>query len=144
MKKSFCVIALIASSALAHAACDVQSVAVLSADSELARWDVVSDEIHPITLPNGFQLGLQIEPASAEKNSEFAKKMKGLAEPVELVKISLYDLGGSRARQLTHTWGGVNSLQGYGPAGGADGVMEIGEPGIVLDLKKTECSHPRS
>lgn len=129
MKKSLCVVTLISCSAFAHAACDVQSVAVLSASSELARWDVVSDEIRPVGLPNGFQLGVKIEPASAEKNREFAEKMKGLAEPVELVKITLYDLAGTRPRQLTYNWGGVNSRQGYGSAGG-----------FVLDLKKTECS----
>jgi len=42
----------------------------------VARWDVVSPEIHRITLPNGFNVGLQIEPASAAKNAETAKKPK--------------------------------------------------------------------
>ena len=28
---------------------------------------------------------------------------------------------------LTHTWGGANSKQGYGPRGGADGVPAIGD-----------------
>lgn len=143
LKNAFRIIALISGTTLgfpyAHAACDVQSVTLLSGKTELEKWNVVPGEIRPITLTNGFKLGLQIEPASEEKNREFAEKMQD-HPPVELVKISLYDLTGPHAKQLSHTFGGTNSLQGYGPKGGADAVIEIGEPGILLDLKKPTCS----
>ncbi|MRW89315.1 hypothetical protein GJ699_04900 [Duganella sp. FT80W] len=127
----------------AHAVCGVQSVEVSSGKLEVGRWDVVSPEIHRLTLPNGFALGLQIEPASPEKSKEIAKKLAGYP-PVEWVKISLYDLRGPQPKQLTYTWGGANSYQGYGPGGGADRVREIGEPGIELKLTKPKCANTHS
>lgn len=127
----------------AYAACDVQSVAVSSGKVELAKWDVTSPEIRRLNLPNGFALGLKIEPASPEKNQEVAKKLAG-REPLELVEISLYDLKGAEPKRLSHTWGGTNSFQGYGPAGGADRVSEVGQPGIELKLSKPKCAHSHS
>jgi hypothetical protein len=38
--------------------------------------------VNGVALPNGFALGLQIEPASPEKNKEIAKKLAGYP-PVE-------------------------------------------------------------
>jgi len=125
-----------------HAACDVQSVAVSSGKVELARWDGASPEIHRITLPNGFNVGLKIEPASAAKNAETAKQLND--PTIELVKISIYDLQGPQPKQLAYTWGGVNSLQGYGPKGGATRVTEVGEPGIELKLTKPKCANPNN
>lgn len=147
LKKTLRIIALISSTTFgapyAHAACDVQSVNLFSGKTQLEQWDVVAGEIRRITLPNGFQLGLQIAPASEEKNREFAEKMRN-HPPVELLKIALYDLTGSPARQLTYTFGGTNSIQGYSPRGGADRFMEGGEHGILLELKKPKCSDSRS
>jgi hypothetical protein len=125
----------------ASAACNVQSVVVSSGKTEVAHYDVVSPKIYRLTLPNGFALGLQIEPASAEQNQEIVKKSEGRA-PAEWVKISLYDLRNNQSKRLTYTWGPTNSYQGYGPAGGADRVVEIGEPGIELKLSKPQCSQP--
>jgi len=41
---------------------------------------------------------------------------------------------------MTHTWGGANSRQGYGPKGGADRVDEVGNPGILFMLSKPGCA----
>ena len=57
----------------------------------------------------------------------------------ELVKISIYDMGGGKPKLLTSTWGGANSKQAYGPGGGADRVDVIGQPGIELWLHKAVC-----
>lgn len=122
----------------AQAACGVQSVTLSSGKTQLAQWDVMPGEMREITLPNGFELGLEIEPAP-EKTRQLAEAWPEHPR-VELVKISLFDLTSNRVKRLTYTFGGVNSLQGYGPKGGADGVKEVGEPGILLELKKPACS----
>ncbi|MYM81552.1 hypothetical protein GTP44_06230 [Duganella sp. FT50W] len=143
MKNTSCFAMLVGSGLMylqsANAACNVQSVAISSGKVEVAHYDVLSPEIRRLTLPNGFSLGLKIEPASPEKLQQIAKGSEGRA-PTEWVKISLYDLRKSPAKELTSTWGPVNSYQGYGPAGGADRVVEIGEPGIDLKLSKPKCS----
>ncbi|MFS2005054.1 hypothetical protein ACEN9F_15640 [Duganella sp. CT11-25] len=147
MKSAMC-LAILVSSGLtalqsASAACNAQSVVVSSGKVEIAHYEVVPSEIHRFTLPNGFTLGLKIEPASPEKNQEIAKKSEARA-PTEWVKISLYDLRNKLPKELTHTWGGANSYQGYGPAGGADRVTEIGEPGVELKLSKPKCTNSTS
>ena len=143
LKNALRVIALISGTVLglpyANAACDVQSVTLFSGKTQLEQWDVVPGEIRPITLPNGFKLGLQFDPASEEKNRDFSERM-GHHPPLELLKISLYDLTDRQTKLLTHTFGDTNSIQGYSPRGGADGFMEGGEHGILLDLKKPKCS----
>jgi len=143
--KSALYLTMLASSALAwlpsaNAACNAQSVVVSIGEVELAHYEVAPSEIHRLALPNGFPLGLKIEPASPEKTREIAKKSEGRA-PVEWVKITLYDLRNNQPKELTHTWGAANSYQGYGPGGGADRVMEIGEPGIELKLRKPICGN---
>ena len=115
-----------------------QAVWLSSGGKNIERWEVTSAEIHRTRLANGFELGLKIEPATAEKYSELLKKVNQKAID-ELVKISVYDMSGAEPKLLTHTWGGANSKQGYGPRGGADGVPAIGEPGIELWLHKPAC-----
>jgi hypothetical protein len=90
-----------------------------------------------IHVPNGFKLGVLIQDATTEKYSE----LKKLAWPYvpELVSIVLYDMGSSLPRELTMTWGGANSIQGYGSEGGAERVEELGNPGLVLHLMKPVC-----
>jgi len=126
----------------ANAACGAQSVVISIGEVEVAHYEVVPSDIHRLALPNGFPLGLKIEPASPEKTQEIAKKTEDA--PVEWVKISLYDLRNNQPKELTHTWGAANSYQGYGPGGGADRVTEIGEPGIELKLSKPKCTNSAS
>lgn len=125
-----------------------QSVSLSSGGKDIEEWEVNSNEIHRTRMANGFQLGLQIEPATAEKYGELLKTAEKYGELLkntnppaydELVKISLYDMRGATPKLLTSTWGGANSKQGYGPRGGADSVKAIGEPGIVLWLHKAVC-----
>lgn len=125
-----------------------QSVSLSSGGKHIEEWEVSSSEIHRTKMTNGFQLGLQIEPATAAKYAELLKTaekygelVKNTTQPAydELVKISLYDMRGETPKLLTSTWGGANSKQAYGPRGGADRVKAIGEPGIELWLHKAVC-----
>ena len=125
-----------------------QSVSLSVGGKDIEEWEVTSSEIYRTRLANGFQLGLQIEPATADKYADLLKTAEKHAELVkntkqpaydELVKISLYDMRGATPKLLTSTWGGANSKQRYGPRGGTDRIKALGEPGIVLWLHKAVC-----
>jgi hypothetical protein len=62
----------------------------------------------------------------------------------ELVRIVLFDLASTPARELTAGWSGANSIQGFGAKGGADRVPELGDPGIRLVLLKPVCVDTRT
>lgn len=115
-----------------------QTVVLSVGDRYLAHWTVVAGETRPVVLPNGFHLGVKIEPASPETYADMARRMDARYVP-EMVEITLFDLTTSIPRELTHTWGGANSLQGYGPHGGADRVDAVGSPGVTLFLNKANC-----
>ncbi len=115
-----------------------QSVALSSGGKSIDRWDVDPNEIHRTTLANGFTVGLRIEPATAEKYRELLARSGAVAVD-ELVRISVYDMSETQPKLLTLTWGGANSRQGYGPRGGADRAVALGEPGIELWLHKAVC-----
>jgi hypothetical protein len=116
-----------------------QQMVILSVgDQYLAHWSVVAGETRPVVLPNGFRLGIKIGPASREEYAEWARGLDVQYLP-EMVEITLFDLTTAVPRELTHTWGGANSLQGYGPGGGADRVDAVGSPGIMLFLHKPNC-----
>jgi hypothetical protein len=119
----------------------VQTVYVHSGAKELGHWTVDSSEIHRVQVPNGFEVGIQIEPATAEKYQELLDRLAQAHATAtsELVKISLYDMKLQPPKLLTYTWGGTNSFQGYGALGGADRVGELGLPGIRLTLFKPVC-----
>jgi hypothetical protein len=110
-----------------------QLVYVHSGAEELSHWIVKSSELHRVRLPNGFDLGLQIEAATKEKYQEVLSRRPAASE---LVKITLFDMKSTPPRRLTQTWGGSNSFQSYGAKGGADRVEELGSPGVKLTLFK--------
>ena len=103
------------------------------------HWIVEPGVIKPVELPNGFQLGLKLEDPEPEKISEYREK---IPHPPEMVSISLFDLTGDEPVFLTRTYGGTNSIQGYGARGGADRVDALGDPGISLTLLKPVCLAP--
>jgi len=115
----------------------VQKVSLTYGGNELARWEGNSSQIHKLTLPNGFVLGVKTEQGAREiYERDF---QRSVTQTTELVKISLYDYSAAVPRYLTSTWGGSQSQQGYGPKGGADRVDELGS-GIVLNLDKPACA----
>ena len=135
---ALCLIPLIL--AATHAsACDpdtgerVQRVVLDWNHQHVDSWAVKTTDIHRVALPNGVQLGVQIEPQSIYKHEKSNGTFKYLPETV---KISLYDMSGSEPKPLTHTFGGSNSIQGYGAQGGADSVAILGKPGVQLALLK--------
>ena len=101
-----------------------QSVALSVEGRQLERWEVSTGEVHRIRLPRGFELGIRIDPTTPEKYREtFAKtQWRGIDE---LVKITLLDMRSAPPRELSVTWGGANSKQGFGPRGGANGVPDL-------------------
>lgn len=112
-----------------------QSVTLSVAGKQLDRWEPIAGQIHRVVLPAGFELGLQIEPATAEKYRELLKRVRSVDE---LVKITLLDGKDSAAKALSVTWGGTNSRQGFGPRGGANRVVEMGDQ-VDLWLHKPVC-----
>ena len=104
-----------------HDGSRTQSVSLSVEGRQIDRWEITSGAVHRVRLPQGFELGLQIEPATAEKYRELFEKTKwhGISE---LVKITLLDLSVVPPLELSTTWGGANSKQGFGPRGGANGV----------------------
>lgn len=126
-------------------ACDesgnrIQRVFATSGGVYLKDWVVSSSEAEAVEMPNGFKVGVSIEPAAASKYASLREEFSP-----ELVRISLFDLTpGEAPRELTHTWGGANSIQGYGSRGGADRVAQLGEPGITLTLINAVCVNTRA
>jgi hypothetical protein len=115
-----------------------QTITLSVGDQYLAHWTVVAGETREVVLPNGFRLGIKIEPASQEEYADLARRMEARYVP-EMVEITLFDLTTPVTSELTHTWGGANSIQGYGPHGGADRVDAVGSPGVTLLLNKANC-----
>jgi hypothetical protein len=133
---------LVGATNLAFASCTTDGktsqAAFLSVEGKtIERWEPIGSELHRVKLPQGFELGLRIEPATPEKYREsFARFPKPAID--ELVKIDLFDVSGATPVNVSTTWGGANSRQGFGPRVGANGVPVI----IELWLHKPTCVTP--
>ena len=88
----------------------VQTVNVSIAGSEIDDWDVVGDDIHTLRLPNGYKLGVRVEPTSYEKYKEMIAR-SGKAAYDELVKLSIFDMNSEKPKMLSYSWVGTNSRQ---------------------------------
>ena len=119
-----------------------QSVVLFVEGRQIDRWDVTSNAIHRVRLPQGFELGLQIEPATPEKYRELLARTKWRSVD-ELVKITLLHMGTVPPQELSTTWGGANSKQGFGPRGGANGVPQLIDQ-IELWFHNPVCVGPGS
>ena len=115
----------------------VQNVVADWNGDHLARWTTDSAEPEVLDLPNGLKVGIRIEEATPEKYAELKSSM---AHVTELVSIVLYDMESTPPRELSQTWGGANSIQGFGSQGGANRVEALGDPGLELHLMKPVCS----
>lgn len=120
-----------------------QSVSLSVEGKGVDRWQVINSEIHLVQLPKGFKLGVKIEPATTEKYREFFFSKHPLPAVDELVKIELYDMRESSPKLISTTWGGSNSIQGFGPRGGANGVPVMGEQ-AELWFHKPVCIKPEA
>ena len=129
MKRTVFILATLLTMSGAYASCvrdggRTQGVTLFVEGRQIDRWDVTSSDVHSVRLPQGFELGLQIEPATPEKYRELLAKTKWRSVD-ELVKITLLDMSTTPPQELSTTWGGANSKQGFGPRGGANGVPKL-------------------
>lgn len=137
-----CAVALSGIVSTSWASCTVdgkskQSVFLTVEGKEPILWESVNSDIRQVTLPNGFKLGVKIEPATAEKYHELMKRTSSKSFD-ELVKIDLYDMSESSPKRLSTTWGGANSEQGFGPRGGANRLSAMGQQ-ITMFFHKPAC-----
>lgn len=102
----------------------------------LGNWTVNSAETKQFELDNGYKLGILIKEAEPEKYSEVSQVWPHVPE---LVSIELFDMATEPPTRVSRTWGGANSMQGFGSRGGANVVEELGNPGLSLHLVKAVC-----
>lgn len=114
-----------------------QSVQLSWNGQSLKQWTAAEAHVEAIDLPNGFHLGVRVEPADREKYEILFLTAHHVPE---LVKITLLDLGAKEPRVLSTSWGGSNSVQTYGAGGGSDQVDALGDPGIELILLRPVCA----
>lgn len=114
----------------------VQRVVLEWNHQHVETWAVKDEGVHSVVLPNGVKLGVQIEARQIYKHEQSKGTFKYAPE---MVKISLFDMSGSEPKRLTSTYGGSNSIQGFGAKGGADSVAMLGDPGVKLTLLKPVC-----
>jgi hypothetical protein len=128
--------------ALSSQACDPdtgerqQHVFLTWNGQQISDWIVIPGEIEKITLPNGFELGISLEEPGLDVYDSQAERHDFVWE---LVRIDLYEISADEPQLLSRTYGGTNSLQGFGARGGANRVDELGDPGILLTLLKPVC-----
>jgi hypothetical protein len=104
---------------------------------DIDRWEPVMGEVHRIRLPSGFKLGIRLDPTTDEKYREVLSlsQWRGIDE---MVKITLLDMSAPTPVSVSTTWGGVNSKQGFGPHGGANGLPQLRDQ-IEFWLHKPQC-----
>ncbi len=134
--------ALAAAGQAAWARCDLdgertQSVYLSSGSRDIERWESVYGVIHRSTLPNGFVIGVKLDPVAARDYREMMARAPWPAMD-ELVRVTLYDLSGAEPKTIASTTSGANSLQRFG-LGGVAGVKGLPDPPVTLWLHKAVC-----
>lgn len=115
-----------------------QGVSVSVEGRRLDSWEPMGPEVRRVRLPAGFEVGIQVEPATKEHYQELFVRHPTMPAIGELAKITLYDMSTVPPTELSMTWGGANSRQGFGPRGGANGVPRLIDQ-IELHLVKPVC-----
>lgn len=113
----------------------VESVELSIGGVAVERWEAQPGKIHRLRLPSGFELGIQVDPATAERYGELLSKVRSVDE---LVKVSVFDMRGPQPAKVTGTWAGANSIQIFGPRGDAATPGMLPEQ-ISLWLHKPAC-----
>lgn len=103
----------------------------------LDYWEVTGEDPHEIELPTGFRLGVAVSPASREVYLESARLAGEFM--LEAVTIELFDMSTTPPERLARNHGGSNSVQGFGPRGGATTVEEVGPEDVELFLQRPVC-----
>ncbi len=105
----------------------------------LEDWEAPMGHIQQVTLPNGFELGIELDELPHQKHMQLAEKLQHVPE---VVQINLFDLAAGESELLSETFGETNSIQGFGARGEANTVEKLGDPGINLTLLKPVCAEP--
>ena len=100
-------------------------------------WKVEPGVIKTLSPPNGFALGIQIQPVS---DDIYRKRLETRPIVPELVEVVWYDLSGEQPVRLRSVWGGSNSLQSYSTSS-IDGTPpnSMDKAPFTLWLQKTNC-----
>lgn len=107
----------------------------------LHDWVAPMGSVQQVTLPHGFELGVELDEPPRQKYVELAERIQHVPE---MVQINLYDLASGEPESLSETYAGTNSIQGFGARGGANRVEQLGDPGIRLTLLKPVCGEPKA
>ena len=100
-------------------------------------WKAEPGEIKALSPPNGFALGIQIQPVS---DSVYRDRLKKRTAVPELVEIVWFDLGGEQPQRLRSVGGGSNSLQSYQTSSVDETPPnEMDDASLTLWLQKTSC-----
>ena len=132
MKTNAICFMLLAGSSVSAVACDPetgerrQMIFLESGGKTVEYWQMDSGRMREVDLPSGKKIGVSITPASVEKYQEHASS--GRFSP-ELVEIRLYDLSTGEPVETHMSWGGANSVQGFG--------------NFTLNLLKPVCYQPK-
>lgn len=105
----------------------------------LHDWVAPMGSLQQVNLPNGFELGIELNEPPRKKYNALAERIQHVPE---MVQINLFDMEGDEPELLSETYGGTNSIQGFGASGGANRVEQLGDPGIRLTLLKPVCAEP--
>ena len=113
-----------------------QWVIVTEGPAELMAWKMNSEETQSITMKDGFELGLKINPVLDEY---YRNRLQSRNAMPEMVQITLFDMSVDPPKKLAMNYGGANSIQGYTSRGGASTVEELGTKGFEFMLHKSAC-----
>lgn len=120
-----------------HANCTVdsqfQEIIVSSKGKEIKKWKLGAG-LQSFTVDN-IALSVLVEPASSEINKKFAWNGKVYT----LLAIKLYDERESPRKLLSNNYGPPNSEHGYGKDGPTNGVRQLGNTEISVDLRNPTC-----
>jgi hypothetical protein len=120
-----------------HATCTVdsqfQEIIVSSKGNEIKKWKLGAG-LQSFTVDN-IALSVLVEPASSEINKKFAVNGKMQV----LLAIKLYDERESPRKLLSNNYGPPNSGHGYGKDGPANGVRQLGNTKINVNLRNPTC-----
>ena len=125
------------------AACDrhtgdrAQAVFLSWNGQRLENWEANMGTVHRVELPNGFQLGVKLDHPPTSRYLQLSNRLEHIPE---LVQIELFDYSGHEPSSLSLTYGGTNSIQGFGASGGANRVSSLGDPGVELTLLMPVCT----
>ena len=110
-----------------------QEIIVSSKGKEIKKWKLGAG-LQSFTVDNRV-LSVLVEPASSEVNKKFAVKNKVHS----LLAIKLYDESQSPRTLLSNNYGPPNSEHGYGKHGPANGIRQLGNTLIDVDLRNPSC-----